>query len=71
MNFISLTGYYPQGYELFIDPHAIVAFGANVTNPKSKGSIVHLAGATTPFQVSETPGEISELLGVVEEVRRG
>lgn len=69
MNFITLTGYYPTEHEVCLDPHAIIAFTPNVINPNSQGSVVHLAGAITSFQVRETPNEISELLNLVEEPR--
>ena len=67
MNFITLTGYYPEEHEVYLDPQAIVAFTRNVVNPKSKGSSVYLSGVTTAFQVLENPADISELLGLVEE----
>ena len=67
MNFITLTGYYPEEHEVCLDPHAIVAFSRNVISQKSKGSTVYVAGAAVAFQVLEDPEAISELLGIVEE----
>ena len=69
MNFITLTGYYPEQYRLLLEPGAIVGFHPNVTNPKSRGSVVHVAGATAAFQVLEHIDEISALLA--GEMRRG
>ena len=70
MNFITLTGYYPEEHAIYIEPEAIVAFSRNVISSKSKGSTVYVAGAAVAFQVLENPTAISELLGIVEE-RRG
>ena len=69
MNFIPLTGYYPEKHEVYLDPQKIVAFTPNVINPKSKGSTIYVSGVPTPFQVIETSDEISELLGIVEDKR--
>ena len=62
MNFITLTGYYPAEYPIVIEVNSIVAFLRNVTNENSKGSTVHVSGATMPFQVLETTGEIMEIM---------
>lgn len=69
MNFIPLTGYYPEEHAVYLEPRAVVAFSRNVTNPRSKGSTVYVAGVPTPFQVLETSDAISELLGIVEDKR--